>query len=63
MQKKEYLLNISKTKAQKLFKSGVIFQQIIRAKSNSRRIKNKMDTHYINEFKNALDGLVNILEN
>ncbi|MCK5459855.1 phosphotransferase [Candidatus Parcubacteria bacterium] len=65
MREKGYLLKMSKVKAKRLFKSGIIFQEIIRAKSNAHLIKKgktQKELCHIKEFKNALDGLLNILE-
>ena len=65
MREKGYLLKMTKIKAKKLFKSGIIFQEITRTKSNAHLIekgKTQKELHHIEEFKNALDGLLNILE-
>ena len=61
MQQKGYFLNIPRNKVEKLFKSGIIYQQIIRAKSNAHRILLYKNNHHSNEFKAALDGLSNEL--
>ncbi len=56
-----YLKKVSFASAKKLFKQGVIFQQLIRAKSNAPNIKTGNDRHYIREFKRSMDGLVAVL--
>ena len=61
MKEKGKLINTSYTKALDLFKSGIIFQQIIRAKSNSlgrASLKEENSKHHIEEFRRAMDGLV-----
>ena len=63
IKEKGNLLNVSMEKAKNLFRSGIIFQQIVRAKSNGHRIKSKKDKHHISEFEEALNGLVQIIEN
>lgn len=61
IKKKGFLTNLSREKAHDLFRSGAIFQQIIRVKSNSHRIKSSKNIHNINEFRAALNGLCEIL--
>jgi len=63
MRENKNLLNVTIEDAKKLFRSGIIFQQIIRAKSNSNRINSHKDQHHISEFNDALDSLVQEIEN
>ncbi|MDA3839990.1 MAG: phosphotransferase [Patescibacteria group bacterium] len=57
MKEEDLLQNLTIERARRLFKNGIIFQQIIRAESNCYRIKSKSDKHHIKEFKEALDEL------
>lgn len=63
MKENKNLLNLSMKKARKLFSSGIIFQQMIRAKSNSHQMNSYKDKHHINEFERAMNGLVQETEN
>lgn len=57
MREKGFLRGITERKAEKLFLSGRIFQELQRAKSNAHRIHSSRDSHHISEFRAALDGL------
>ena len=61
MHDKNLLLDTSYEKSKKLFRNGIILQQIIRSKSNSDKIKSKNNTHHINEFKKAMEGLLEVV--
>ncbi len=52
---------LSIAKAMQLFKSGMIYQELQRAKSNSHRIYSKKDMHHIEEFRKAMDGISSVV--
>ncbi len=61
MKKRGFLKNVRGKEAYILFKSGAIFQEIIRARSNSHRMESVKNRHNISQFKAAMDGLCEIL--
>ncbi|MGC9603279.1 MAG: aminoglycoside phosphotransferase family protein [Minisyncoccia bacterium] len=61
MHKNGYLKETSLKEAENLLRTGIIYQQLQRAKSNAHRIKSKRDVHHMREFSAALDGLVHVI--
>ncbi len=61
MENRGLLSGITVSGAQRLLKSGSIYQELVRARSNSRYIGTRADPHHVNEFTAALDGLTRLV--
>jgi Phosphotransferase enzyme family len=61
MQEKSFLSGLTLRGVQELMEVGSIYQELIRARSNSRYIGTRTNPHHVNEFTAALNGLADLV--